>query len=108
MALTIPAFMTVPPMMPRPLLRDFFHLTYRKIPVLAIGRDVYCDTSIILEALEHIFCDGFRTLYPPAADGRTNRALIRGFASYWTDVRSPPACCFDSFLITYHRDRSSV
>lgn len=27
-------------MMPRPILRDNFHLTYRKIPVLAIGREV--------------------------------------------------------------------
>lgn len=27
-------------MMPRPVLRDNFNLTYRKIPVLAIGREV--------------------------------------------------------------------
>ena len=79
--------MVVPSMMPRPVLRDFFHLTYRKIPVLSIGTDVYCDTSMILEALEHIFTGPYPTLYPRGPDNRDNRALIRGFASYWTDVR---------------------
>lgn len=60
---------------------------YRKIPVLAIGRELYCDTSIICEALEHFFpeAEGYKSLYPPAGDGRTYRSLIRGFASYWTD-----------------------
>lgn len=73
--------------MPRPLLRDNFHLTYRKIPVLAIGRELYCDTSIISEALEHFFppSEGYPSLYPQAEDGRSYRPLIRGFASYWTD-----------------------
>ena len=80
-------FMTVPSMMPRPILRDNFHLTYRKIPVLSIGREVYCDTSLIIEALEHFFppSEGYESLYPPAGDGRNYRPLIRGFASYWTD-----------------------
>lgn len=72
-------------MMPRPLLQEAFNLTYRKIPVLAIGRDLYCDTSIILEALEQAFPEK-PSLYPAASDGRTNRSLIRGYASYWTDV----------------------
>jgi glutathione S-transferase len=74
-------------MMPRPLLRDNFNLTYRKIPVLALGRELYCDTSLIIETLEHFFpeSEGYQTLYPKAADGRNYRAMIRGFASYWTD-----------------------
>ena len=73
--------------MPRPLLRDNFNLTYRKIPVLALGRELYCDTSLIIEALEHFFpeSEGYQTLYPKAADGRNYRPMIRGFASYWTD-----------------------
>lgn len=29
--------------MPRPILRDKFNITYRKIPVLVIGRDVSVD-----------------------------------------------------------------
>ena len=80
-------FVAVPSMMPRPLLKDNFHLTYRKIPVLAIGRELYCDTSLICEALEHFFpeSEGYQTLYPVAADGQSYRGVIRGFASYWTD-----------------------
>jgi len=80
-------FVIVSSMLPRPVLRNNFQLTYRKIPVCVIGREVFCDTSIILEALEHHFpaSAGYGTLYPAAQDGRTNRALIRGFASYWTD-----------------------
>lgn len=80
-------FITVPSMMPRPILKDSFGLTYRKIPVLAIGREIYCDTSIICEALEHFFpeSEGYQSLYPTTADGRDYRPLIRGFASYWTD-----------------------
>ncbi|KAF2207315.1 hypothetical protein CERZMDRAFT_88679 [Cercospora zeae-maydis SCOH1-5] len=80
-------FVTVPTMMPRPLLRDNFHLTYRKIPVLAIGRELYCDTSLITEALEHFFpaSEGYQSIYPRAQDGRDYRPIIRGFASYWTD-----------------------
>lgn len=77
----------VPSMMPRPVLRENLQLTYRKIPICIIGREVYCDTSIILEALEHHFpsSQGYGSLYPTTQDGRTYRSLIRGFASYWTD-----------------------
>jgi glutathione S-transferase len=73
--------------MPRPFLRNTFGLTYRKIPVCIIGQELYCDTSIILEALEAFFPPhaGYASLYPPAADGLTYQPLIRGFASYWTD-----------------------
>lgn len=80
-------FITVPSMMPRPLFKDTFGLTYRKIPVLAIGKELYCDTSLICEALEHFFpeSEGYQSLYPTAADGRSYRPMIRGFASYWTD-----------------------
>lgn len=80
-------FVKVPTMMPRPLLKETFNLTYRKIPVLALGKEIYCDTSLIIEALEHFFpeSEGYQTLYPKAADGRNYRPMIRGFASYWTD-----------------------
>ncbi|KAK3722004.1 hypothetical protein LTR37_002820 [Vermiconidia calcicola] len=80
-------FVAVPSMMPRPLLRDSFNLTYRKIPVLALGRELYCDTSLIIEALEHFFpeSEGYQSLYPDAADGKNYRPMMRGFASYWTD-----------------------
>ncbi|RVX65885.1 hypothetical protein B0A52_10249 [Exophiala mesophila] len=70
-------------MMPRPILKDNFNVTYRKIPVLAIGKDIYIDTSLIIEVLEHQFptSRGFGTVYPNPGF----RPLIRGFASFWVD-----------------------
>lgn len=92
------SYVTVPSMMPRPLLEETFGLSYRKIPVLAIGREIYCDTSLIIEALEHYFpsysptCYGligsgsYGTVYPRASVGTWDyRPLARGFASFWTD-----------------------
>ncbi|KAH0827251.1 hypothetical protein AYO21_09098 [Fonsecaea monophora] len=78
-------FVVVPSMMPRPILKDNFNVTYRKIPVLAIGREIYIDTSLILEVLESQFppANGYGTLYPSSA--ASFRPLLRGFASYWTD-----------------------
>ncbi|KAH7371658.1 hypothetical protein BKA66DRAFT_181058 [Pyrenochaeta sp. MPI-SDFR-AT-0127] len=76
-------------MLPRPLLTSTFALHYRKIPVLAIGREIYCDTSLIIEAIEHFFPiqDGWGSVYPKfeGVDEWTYKALVRGFASFWTD-----------------------
>lgn len=41
-------------MLPRPDLK-LLNVNYRRIPVMAIGRDVYCDTRIILPKLEQLF-----------------------------------------------------
>ena len=77
----------VPSMMPRPLLKENLNITYRKIPILAIGKELYIDTSLICEALEHHFppSRGYGALYPAATNGRTLQPLVRGIASYWTD-----------------------
>lgn len=92
------SYVTVPSMMPRPLLKETFGLSYRKIPILAIGREIYCDTSLIIEALEHYFpsqsptcytstaSGNYRTVYPQAnVSGWDYRPLARGFASFWAD-----------------------
>jgi glutathione S-transferase len=85
----IPAYITVPSMLPRPLLTSTFSLSYRKIPVLLIGRHLYCDTSLIIEALEHFFppSAGYGTVYPAFSglDEWSYKGLVRGFASFWTD-----------------------
>ncbi|KAI0451689.1 glutathione S-transferase [Xylaria acuta] len=47
-----------PRIMPRPDL-NLLGVSYRRIPVLSIGRDVYLDTRLIFQRLE--------TLYPPSA-----------------------------------------
>ena len=43
----------IPPIMPKP---DVVALTggYRKTPVLQIGADIYCDTALICDVLEHV------------------------------------------------------
>ena len=38
--------------LPRPEVMDMLGIKYRRIPILAIGNDVYCDTSLIASALE--------------------------------------------------------
>ncbi|KAJ9645675.1 hypothetical protein H2199_002714 [Coniosporium tulheliwenetii] len=45
------------PVLPRPDL-EALNVSYRRIPVLSIGRDIYCDTRLILRKLEERFPDG--------------------------------------------------
>ena len=69
--------------LPRPDL-EALGVNYRRIPVLAIGRDVYCDTLLILEKL--------KKLYPPSsgcqqigARSAMEKSLEKLFEK-WTDV----------------------
>ena len=61
----------IAPAPPRPLLTP---LTggYRRTPVMQVGADVFCDTNIILPALERLYSEP--ALYP-AAFGALSRAL---------------------------------
>ena len=56
----------IPTVMPKP---DLLALTggYRRTPVLQIGSDVYCDTTLICDVLEHL--QPTPTLYPPQHKG---------------------------------------
>ena len=56
----------VPRIMPKP---DVLALTggYRKTPFLQIGADVYCDTALMCEVLDHL--QPAPTLYPEASKG---------------------------------------
>jgi len=67
----------IPSVMPKP---DVVALTggYRKTPLLQIGSDVYCDTALICEVLEHL--QPMPTLYPAA-----NKGLARVLAQ-WADT----------------------
>ena len=55
----------IPPVMPKP---DLMPLTggYRKTPVLQIGADIYCDTSLMARALERM--KPAPSLYPPGLE----------------------------------------
>ncbi|MDO8719512.1 MAG: glutathione S-transferase N-terminal domain-containing protein, partial [Polaromonas sp.] len=56
----------IPAIMPKP---DVLALTggYRKTPVLQIGADIYCDSALIADVLEHI--QPRPTLYPEPSKG---------------------------------------
>lgn len=56
----------IPPIMPKP---DVLALTggYRKTPLLQIGADIYCDTALICDVLEHQ--QPLPSLYPPQHKG---------------------------------------
>jgi glutathione S-transferase len=57
---------TIPPIMPKP---DLVSLTggYRRTPVLQIGADIYCDTALICDVLEHR--QPAPSLYPQGTNG---------------------------------------
>ena len=67
----------IPPVLPKP---DVVALTggYRKTPVLQIGADIYCDTALICDVLEHIAPEP--PLYPVL-----NKGLARTVAQ-WADT----------------------
>jgi glutathione S-transferase len=68
---------TVPAIMPKP---DVVALTggYRRTPFLQVGADIYCDTALICDVLEHVQPEP--TLYPPHLKG-----VARIFAQ-WADT----------------------
>ena len=79
-------FVLVPSMMPRPILVDNFNLTYRKIPVLAIGKEIIVDTSLIMEWLHsHPYLCAFRDMGREVHHDAKGRALARLLSSYVTD-----------------------
>ena len=57
---------TIPMVMPKP---DVVALTggYRKTPLLQVGADIYCDTALICDVLEHV--QPAPALYPPHNKG---------------------------------------
>ncbi len=59
--------------MPRPDLA-LLNVHYRRIPIMAIGRDVYCDTRIQLRKLEQLFPGS--TLSPTSPEAATLQKLF--------------------------------
>jgi glutathione S-transferase len=67
----------IPAVMPKP---DVLALTggYRKTPFLQVGADIYCDSALICDVLEHVQAEP--TLFPPHLKG-----VSRVFAQ-WSDT----------------------
>jgi len=75
--------------LPRPEITDLLSLTYRRIPILAIGNDIYCDTSLIVSALERRFppVHGFGTIFPPKKHGGSSETgLMKAFTKHYADT----------------------
>jgi glutathione S-transferase len=100
---------------PRPELLDRLGIRYRRIPVLAIGRDVYIDTSLIANALEKRFPEsaGYSTIFPPRKGSEfRDTGLVKAFVASYVDrpffrlaVMLLP---WDQFPEAFTKDRSAV
>jgi hypothetical protein len=101
--------------LPRHELSDLLGISYRRIPVLAIGNDVYCDTSLIASALERRFpaSMGFGTIYPPRKDGgKMDVGIIGAFSRYYAENTLFPLAFtllqWDRFPPSFVQDRSDA
>ena len=75
-------------MLPRPELSTLLGIGYRRIPVLAIGNDVYCDTSLVASVLERRFpmAKGYGTIFPPRkGGGKADTGMIKAFSQFYVD-----------------------
>ena len=77
----------IPMVMPKP---DLIPLTggYRKTPVLQIGADIYCDTALICDVLEHLVPSP--SLYNAAPKG-----LVRSLAQWADTLLFPVAMAYN-------------
>jgi len=77
----------IPPIMPKP---DVVALTggYRRTPVLQVGADIFCDTALICDVLEHL--QPVPSLYPEPVKGLA-RVLAQWADStlFWTVIAGP-------------------
>lgn len=70
--------------LPRPDLAAL-GVSYRRIPVLSIGRDIYCDTLLIIEKLESLYPASAE--HPPIGAGSDGTHLaVERLLEKWTDV----------------------
>ncbi|KAG6854755.1 hypothetical protein C0991_001182 [Blastosporella zonata] len=104
----------VSPVLPRPEITDFLGIPYRRIPVLAIGNDVYCDTSLIASTLERRFppTDGYGTIFPQSKHGGfTNTGVTKIFAKLYESNVFPIAANllpWEAFPKPFILDRSTL
>lgn len=101
--------------LPRPELSETMGITYRRIPILAIGRDVYADTSLIASTLERRYpaSDGYETLFPRRkGGGSSDTGMIKTLAMYYFDRAVFPLATyslpFNKFPEAFLKDRGDV
>lgn len=101
--------------LPRPELSELLGVSYRRIPIVTIGADVYCDTSLIISALERRFpkSEGYPTLFPARkGGGSVDTGMVKAFAMYYADRAVFPIASstlpYDKFPESFLKDRSDV
>ena len=101
--------------LPRPDLADRLGVKYRLIPVLSIGKDVFCDSSLIASALERNYtpAQGFGTLFPKRKGGGTaDTGMIKAFAMSYADralgTLGSQTLPYHKFKPEFLADRSNV
>ncbi|OCB84378.1 hypothetical protein A7U60_g8362 [Sanghuangporus baumii] len=102
-------------MLPRPEITDALGIGYRRIPILAIGNDVFCDTNLIVSAVERCFpvSQGFPTLFPDRKDGgKGDTGIIELLAAFYVDrplfSLASTALPYDKFSPEFIEDRSKL
>jgi glutathione S-transferase len=90
-------------------------ITYRRIPILAIGRDVYADTSLIASTLERRYpaSAGYGTLFPQRKDsGLSDTGMVKMLVMYYFDRTVFPLAAlsmpFQKFPEAFVKDRADV
>ncbi|GME43482.1 putative glutathione s-transferase protein [Neofusicoccum parvum] len=86
-----------PPLLPRPDLESL-GITYRRIPVVAIGKDIYCDTAAIVDVVQR----KFKGLQPTPSDKAFEAFGAQLFNSVLTLV---PA---ESITPAFKKDRETI
>ncbi|KAF9534889.1 hypothetical protein CPB83DRAFT_843106 [Crepidotus variabilis] len=74
--------------LPRPEITNQLGIAYRRIPILAVGNDVYCDTGLIVNTLERRFPEakGYGTIFPPRKQGGAiDTTLINTFSKFYAE-----------------------
>jgi len=107
-------FVNVSSTLPRPEIKELLGIDYRRIPILAIDNDVYCDTSLIVSVLERRFppSSGYGTIFPSGKHGRgADTGAIKAFAQFYADstLFSPAAALlpWDKLPEAILKDRSA-
>jgi len=101
--------------LPRPELSETMGISYRRIPILAIGRDVYVDTSLIASTLERRYpaSDGHGTLFPQRkGSGLSDTGMVKTLVMYYLDRAVFPLAAFslpyNKFSEAFLKDRADV
>jgi len=101
--------------LPRPELSETMGVTYRRIPILAIGRDVYTDTSLIASTLERRYpaSAGYGTLFPPRkGGGLSDTGMAKALAMHYFDRAVFPLAAssmpYNKFPEAFLKDRADV